>query len=845
MENEITELHCQTNYSQFDVLETLHELKSNAMRKGLNGIAVTDLCSVQAFSDAFGFLMFRKGFEDEDGFKVILGTELRMTDNVGFVGDRVVILAQNESGLKNLYHLITLTKTDYKDNDESIPKEIIDSFRDGLLIGSPAFCGEIYSYFLRGVKEENISDILDFYDYFEIEPVSNCLSYYDDKNEKYITAEDIRKANLRIVQMGEKLGKPVVATSEVHYASESADFYYGVLRGVDYHNRNLRHYMLTTDEMLDEFEYLGEDTARKVVIDNTNLIADRVEYIKKDYNIRTMPVIPEGNERLERICRERACELYGNNLPSIVEERLEKEIEGITGNGYTSVFLIAREIVEYNRSLGYPVGIRGGVGSSFAAYLLGISETNPLPPHYICRKCGFVDFSKKMYPGYHIGNVGADLPDMVCPECGEVLQKDGFDIPYDTFFMYSFGREPDIDLNVAEEMLKDSQRHIGEIEGVGGIYRFGYNMTLGGDRLQTLRLIDKYLEDNDLTSSNIVTDKIYGALSGVKCNDAVHPYGMLVIPEGTDIEEYTPICRSDIDDGIPVTHLDGYFLNDKFMKFDIINHNSFTMLKKLHDMTGFAPADIPLHDEHVLSLFSSPEAMGVTSDEIRSSVGILSNPEFGSPFVVSDILSIAKPKGFSDIIRILGLLHGTGTWFDNAERLIINGVAELSDCIACRDDVMLYLMDKGVSEKDAFSFMEYVRKGIARKKGWNEELQKIINDFNIAEWFTHACTDIGYLFPKSHAASYALMGWRLLYYKLYYPEAYYKVWLEYSAEVIDEELIRKGNEYISKRYDFIIDKIRKFEAYRSEDNHGAAYDLRKKLSEYSVALEINARGIEI
>ena len=609
---------------------------------------------------------------------------------------------------------------------------------------------------------------------------------------------DLQALNQKVVALGEKIGKPVVATGDVHFLNPSDEIYRRIImnaKGFQDADNQAPLYFRTTDEMLEEFDYLGEEKAEEVVITNSNLIANRIEAISPVRPDKCPPVIENSDITLREICTRRAHELYGDQLPAVVEERMNQELDAIIGNGYAVMYMIAQKLVWKSVSDGYLVGSRGSVGSSFVAFLAGITEVNSLAPHYRCEKCFYSDFDSETVQQYS-GGAGCDMPDMVCPCCGAPLVKDGFDIPFETFLGFHGDKEPDIDLNFSSEYQARAHQYTEEIFGKGQTVKAGTIGTVK-DKI-AYGMVCSYAEERGFQKSRCEIDRLARGCSGVKRGTSQHPGGIIVLPKGEDINTFTPVQHpaNDMSSSIITTHFDYHSIDHNLLKLDELGHDDPTMIRELQDLTGLDPTKIPLDDKGVMSLFTSPEALGLKPEDIFGwRVGSLGIPEFGTGFV-EDMLIDAQPKHFSDLIRIAGLGHGTDVWLGNAQTLIRNGVCTISSAICCRDDIMIYLIHKGLEPGTAFNIMENVRKGKVAKgacdkwESWKQEMRA----HDVPDWYIASCEKIMYMFPKAHAAAYVMMAWRIAYCKLYYPLEYYAAFFSIRSDNFSYELMCQGKD---------------------------------------------------
>ncbi|MGN0411625.1 MAG: PolC-type DNA polymerase III, partial [Lachnospiraceae bacterium] len=707
----------------------------------------------------------------------------------------VIILAKNNVGRTNLYTLISKSHLDYYSRRPRIPKSELMKYREGLLVGSACEAGELYRALLDGKPDTEIARIVQFYDYLEIQPIgNNKFMILSDKVENINSEEDIRNMNRKIVELGEAFHKPVVATCDVHFLDPEDEIYRRIImagKGFSDADEQAPLYLRTTEEMLEEFQYLGSEKAEEIVITNTNMIADMVDTMSPVRPDKCPPVIPDSDKTLTKICYDRAHELYGENLPKIVEDRLEKELSSIIKNGFAVMYIIAQKLVWKSVEDGYLVGSRGSVGSSFVAFMSGITEVNSLSPHYRCPNCFYYDFDSEEVRAYG-GGAGCDMPDKLCPVCGEPLVKDGYDIPFETFLGFLGDKEPDIDLNFSGEYQSKAHKYTEVIFGAGQTYRAGTIASLADKT--AFGYVKKYYEERGIHKRNCEIDRIVLGCTGVRRSTGQHPGGIVVLPVGEDINSFTPVQHpaNDMTTDTITTHFDYHSIDHNLLKLDILGHDDPTMIRMLQDLTGLDPTTIPLDDKAVMSLFTSTEALGITPDQISGCpVGSLGVPEFGTDFVIQMLLD-TQPKQFSDLIRISGLGHGTDVWLGNAQTLIEEGKATISTAICCRDDIMIYLIYQGVEPALSFKIMESVRKG----KGLKPEMEEAMKEKNVPDWYIWSCKKIKYMFPKAHAAAYVMMAWRIAYCKVYYPMAYYAAFFSIRASAFSYEIMCQGQAHL-------------------------------------------------
>lgn len=744
-----------------------------------------------------------------------------------------IILAKNEIGRVNLNRLISESHVTYFYKRPIMPKSLISKYREGLILGSACEAGELFKAIVDGAEEEEIDRIVQFYDYLEIQPIgNNAFMKADDKYPNVNTDEDLKNLNRTIVNLGETYNKPVVATCDVHFLDPEDAIYRAVImasKGFKDADNQSPLFFRTTEEMLSEFAYLGSDKAREVVIDNTNKIADMVEKIHPVSPDKCPPVIENSDKDLRDICYNKAHEIYGDNLPEQVKSRLDKELDSIIGNGYAVMYIIAQKLVWDSNDHGYLVGSRGSVGSSFVATMAGITEVNPLPAHYICPECHYVDFDSELVKSYS-GSSGCDMPDQKCPKCGTPLMKEGHDIPFETFLGFYGDKEPDIDLNFSGEYQANAHAYTEKLFGEGHAFRAGTIGTIAEKTAQGM--VYKYFEERNLKKRKCEERRIAAGCVGVKRTTGQHPGGMVVVPSDREIYEFTAIQKpaNDTKTDIITTHFEYHSIDSNLLKLDILGHDDPTIVRRLEDLTGTDAKKIALDDKDVMSLFHSPEVLGITSDDIGGTqTGSLGVPEFGTDFVIQMLVD-AKPKSFSDLVRISGLSHGTDVWLGNAQTIIEEGIAELSGTICCRDDIMVYLIYMGLEPGLAFKIMESVRKG----KGLTPEMEEEMIKNQVPDWYIESCKKIKYMFPKAHAAAYVMMAWRIAWYKVNYPLEYYAAYFSIRAKAFNYDTMCRGREHLEHCMQEIKSKPKE---QRSGVEEAALVDMR-------LVQEMYARGYE-
>lgn len=739
-----------------------------------------------------------------------------------------IILAKNYVGLKNLYKLISYSNLDYFYKKPRILKSMYKKYSEGLIIGSACSEGELYQSILLGKSDEIIESIANDYDYLEIQPLGN--NDYLIRNGNVPDQEYLKDINREIVKLGEKLNKPVVATGDVHFLDPEDEIYRRILeagQGFKDADEQAPLYLRTTEEMLDEFSYLGSEKAYEVVVTNTNKIADMCEPISPISPEKCAPHIEGCEQTIKDIAYDKAHDLYGPNLPEIVQERLDRELDSIIKNGFSVMYIIAQKLVWKSNEDGYLVGSRGSVGSSVVAYMTGITEVNALPAHYRCPKCKYSDFTDYGYKN------GFDLPDKACPVCGEMLDKDGMDIPFETFLGFNGDKEPDIDLNFSGEYQAKAHKYTEVIFGKGTTFKAG---TIGTIADKTaFGYVKKYYEDRNKTVSKAEITRISAGCTGIKRTSGQHPGGIIVVPKGHEIFEFCPVQHpaDDPNSDIITTHFDYHSIDQNLLKLDILGHDDPTVIRMLQDLTGVNPNKIPLDDKETMSIFSSTEALGVTEQQINSKVGTFGVPEFGTKFV-RGMLVDTLPKTFSDLLCISGLSHGTDVWLGNAKDLIDGGtITSISDAVCCRDDIMVYLIRMGLDPNSSFKIMELVRKGKALKDPKWPQYEEMMREKNVPEWYIDSCKKIKYMFPKAHAAAYVMMAFRIAWFKVHIPKAYYTAYFTIRAKAFDAEFMIFGKEKVKEKMTEI----------RTQGNAAAPKD-KDMYDDLELVLEMYERGIK-
>ena len=701
-----------------------------------------------------------------------------------------IILATCDQGRTNLYKLISLAHIKYYHRRPRITKR--------LLIGSACEAGELYRAILNGRPEEEISRLVNFYDYLEIQPLGNNAFLVRDEDSPVASNDDLIEINKKIVRLGEQFHKPVVATCDVHFLDPEDEIYRRIImagQGFKDADEQAPLFLRTTEEMLKEFAYLGSEKAEEVVITNTNRIADMCEKISPVRPDKCPPVIENSDQMLRDICYNKAHKMYGDPLPEIVQERLDRELNSIISNGYAVMYIIAQKLVWKSNEDGYLVGSRGSVGSSFVATMSGITEVNPLHAHYLCKHCQYSDFDSDLVKSFS-GRSGCDMPDKLCPRCGKPLSKEGFDIPFETFLGFKGNKEPDIDLNFSGEYQSKAHKYTEVIFGEGQTFKAGTIGTLADKT--AFGYVKNYYEERGVHKRNCEIDRIVLGCVGVRRTTGQHPGGIVVLPMGEQIYTFTPVQHpaNDMTVDITTTHFDYHSIDHNLLKLDILGHDDPTMIRMLQDLTGVDPTQIPLDDKAVMSLFQDTSALGITPDDlVNCQLGALGIPEFGTDFAMGMLID-TQPKEFSDLVRIAGLSHGTDVWLGNAQTLIQEKKATISTAICTRDDIMIYLIGMGLDSEESFKIMENVRKGIVAKgkcDKWPEWKQDMI-DHNVPDWYIWSCEKIKYMFPKAHAAAYVMMAWRIAYCKVFYPLAYYAAYFSIRATAFSYELMCQGKE---------------------------------------------------
>lgn len=698
--------------------------------------------------------------------------------------NHVVILVKSPIGMKHLYKLVSDSHIHYFHRHPRIPRSLLVELREGLMIGSACEAGELYQGILDGVDGDKLEEVADFYDYLEIQPIANNQFLIHSGRVK--SDVELQEYNRKILELGQKLGKPVVATGDVHFLYPHEAVYRQVLlmgQGFEDAAHQPPLYLRTTEEMLAEFAYLGPELAKKVVISDPARILEQVEEVSPLPDKFCPPQIPGAEEEIRGMSYHRAKKLYGEPLPQLVQDRLEWELKSIISHGYAVLYLTAQKLVKKSLDDGYLVGSRGSVGSSFVATMCGITEVNPLPGHYRCPECCYSEFKETgaIASGY-------DLPDKNCPRCGQALIKDGQDIPFATFMGFEGDKEPDIDLNFSGEYQAIVHRYTEEVFGKGYVFRAG---TVTGLAEKTaFGFVKGYMEDKGIRLRQAEINRLVKGCTGVRRSTGQHPGGLYVVPQDQEIYNFTPIQfpANDKKSEWITTHFDYHgALEGRLVKLDILGHDDPTVIRMLHDLTGIDPRTVQMAEAETMKIFSSIEPLGITKEQMGFNLGTLGIPEFGTGFV-RQMLEETGPTTFAELVFISGLSHGTNVWLGNAQELIKKGTAKLSEVISTRDDIMNYLIFKGLPPKTAFKIMEKVRKG----KGLDEDEIKIMREHQVPEWYIDSCLKIKYMFPKAHAVAYVMMAFRIAYFKVNYPEAFYATYFSVRADEFDAEIVVHG-----------------------------------------------------
>lgn len=785
------ELHAHTQMSMMDAVVPPKTLIKTAARWGWPAVAITDHGVVQAFPEAMNTVV-----NEKLDIKVIYGMEGYLTgeDYKQRFANHIILLAKNKEGLHNLYRLVSLSHLRFFHRQPRIPKEILKELREGLIIGSACEAGELIRAIVAHRSEEELLEIAGFYDYLEIQPLgNNAFLVRSDEFPDVRDEEDLKKINLKVAELAKKLGKMLIATCDVHFLNAEDSIYRAVIMaGKGFEDADLQPplFLRTTEEMLKEFEYLGKELAYEAVVTNPRRIAAMVEKfhpIPAEGKLYS-PMIPGADEQIRSMSYARAHDLYGENLPAVVQARLDQELKPIIEHGFSVLYLIAHKLVKKSNVDGYLVGSRGSVGSSFIATMTGITEVNPLPPHWRCPHCQHSEFVEDGSYGS-----GFDLPDKKCPVCETPLVKDGHDIPFAVFLGFDGDKVPDIDLNFASVYQARAQKYTSELFGKDNAYRAG-TITTVADKT-AYGYVRKFYEDRDQKKRGAFLQRIVNGCLGTKRTTGQHPAGVMVVPRNMDIHFFTPVQRpaDKKDSNTITTHFDYHSISSRLVKLDNLGHDDPTMIKMLEVLTHRDPQTIPFDDPATLSLFHSTEALGLSPDELGATSGTFGIPEFRTSFT-RQMIDDTHPSCFSDLVRISGFSHGTNVWLDNAQELIRAGTCTLRDAISARDDIMMYLIHKGIDPLLAFNTMEQVRKG----KGIKPNVVEKLKAGGIPDWYIGACQKIKYLFPRAHATAYVMMAYRIAFCKVHYPLAFYAAYFSIRADAFDVNIIAGGKEKVQR-----------------------------------------------
>jgi len=808
-EEKRVELHAHTKMSAMDGLNDVENIVKTAAQWGQKAVAITDHGVVQAFPDAAkeAKKQAQKGRE----IKILYGLEGYVFDDSDCINEdgsinykqkptnHIIIIAKTQEGLKNIYKLVSLSHLDYFYKRPRIPKSVLTAHREGLIIGSACEAGEVFQAILYNKPEEEIERIAEYYDYLEVQPIINNRFLVEER-QMVENSEGLRELNRKVVALADKLGKPVVATTDAHYAEPEDAIYRNILfAGQGYKDAESGEglYMRTTEEMLEEFSYLGEETAKRIVIDNTNLIADMTEEILPVPKGKFPPQIEGAKETLLNTCMEKAHSIYGNPLPEEIQQRLDKELNSIIGNGYAVMYVSAQMLVKKSNEDGYLVGSRGSVGSSFAATMAGITEVNPLAPHYICPECKHLEWGDDIW-GKGKYDCGVDMPERTCVKCGHEMKRDGFTIPFETFLGFEGDKEPDIDLNFAGEYQAVAHRYVGEIFGEKNVFKAG---TVGTVAEKTaFGYVKKFHEERSLPVNKYEIERLAQGCTGVKRTTGQHPGGMIIVPDDHEIYEFCPVQHpaNDTETDIITTHFDYHKIDENLLKLDILGHDVPSMIRQLQELTGVSMDEVSLSDKSVLKIFNGIDSLDIKDPEYKFTHGSYAIPEFGTKFV-RQMLDDTKPDKFADLVRISGFSHGTDVWLNNAQEFILSGQATMSEVISTRDDIMNYLILNDLPNKASFKIMEGVRKG----KGLTEEQEALMREKEIPEWYIESCKRIKYMFPRAHAVAYVMMSYRLAWFKVHYPAEFYATYFTTKVTDFDAATILKGKSEVLKQMEYI------------------------------------------
>lgn len=846
------ELHLHTKMSSMDATNTASELIDQALKWGHEAIAITDHGVVQAFPEAM-----KKAKVGNDGkrppIKIIYGLEgyliegdgskymqqmrqrkggakAQATTEEGVADDlakeerqdswHIILLAATSEGIRNLYKLVSLSHMDYFYKKPRIPRDLLKTHRQGLILGSACEAGELFQQIVHGASEEVLQETAAFYDYLEIQPILNNGFMI---REGIVTDEEaLQDINRKIVELGQLCDRPVVATGDVHFCNPEDEVHRRILMaGQHYRDADEQPplYFRTTQEMLDEFAYLGQDKAEEVVITNPRMIAQRVDWMNPIPGSLQTPKIEGAEEQIEAMALERAANLYGHPLPGLVEKRLQRELKAIIGYGFAVLYYIAHKLVKHSNDNGYVVGSRGSVGSSLVAFLTGITEVNPLPPHYRCPQCRKTIFGDETLYG-----CGADMPQSHCYQCGELLIKDGFNIPFEVFLGFEGDKVPDIDLNFSGEYQTQAQKYTEALFGAQNVFKAGTISTLADKT--AFGFVKNYFADRKLPVREAELQRLISGVAGVKKTTGQHPGGIIVLPRGDEITNYTPVQHpaDDVASEFVTTHFDYHAIDSCLVKLDILGHDDPTIIRQLEEMTGLDVRQIALDEPKVLALFQSPEPLGL--DPVTSGIetGSLGLPEFGTTFVRGMLLD-TKPTTFSDLVRISGFSHGTDVWLGNAKDILKSGQGTMKEVIAARDDIMIYLIQAGLDPKHAFNIMEQVRKG----RGLKREDISAMEEAQVPDWYIQSCQKIKYMFPKAHAVAYVTMAFRIAWFKVYRPLAYYAATFSVRFEILEGDIVAGGLQRVEAAMKEIVQKRENKEASAKDEDLYVALELAREM----------------
>lgn len=794
-EEKRVELHAHTHMSNMDAVVSATDLVNTAARWGWPAIAITDHGVVQAFPEA---MKAAKG----KNIKIIYGIEGYLTgdDYQQRRANHIILLAKNSIGLHNIYRMVSLSHLKYMYKSRPrLPKKIISELREGVIIGSACEAGELIRAIVNGESDEKLLEIASFYDYLEIQPIGNNAFLIRD-NEHFPniqTDDDLIKINLKVAELAKKLNKMLIATCDVHFLNAKDSIYRAILmkgKGFTDAEKQPPLYLRTTEEMLKEFSYLSPEEAYAAVVTNPRKVADMVEVFKPIPDELYSPMIPGADEQIHDMAYAKARELYGKNLPKVVKDRLELELNSIIGHGFAVLYLIAHKLVKKSLDDGYLVGSRGSVGSSFVATMTNITEVNPLPPHWRCPHCQHSEFIEDGSYG-----CGFDMPDKDCPFCGTPMIKDGHDIPFAVFMGFDGDKVPDIDLNFSGDYQPVAHKYTEELFGKDNVFRAGTIATVADKT--AYGYVKKFFDEKGIKKRDAYINSLVNGCTGVKRTTGQHPGGIMVVPRNMDVHHFTPIQHpaDDTDTNTITTHFDYHSISSRLVKLDILGHDDPTVIKMLENITHRDPRTIPFDDPATMSIFSSTDALGVTPEELGATSGTFGIPEFRTPFT-RQMLDDTQPKKFSDLVRISGFSHGTNVWLGNAQDLITSKTCSVSDAISCRDDIMMHLIHSGVEPLFAFKTMEKVRKG----RGLSEDDIKTMKEGGIPQWYIDSCLKIKYLFPRAHATAYVMMAYRIAFCKVHYPLAFYAAYFSIRAAEFDADIISRGKQAVRDKLDEII-----------------------------------------